>query len=69
MFITVSDDGITFDKTWLLLHIDRKSDGGVYKFGGPQYFRTVIVGEHLWIVYSITKEKIGLTKVPVEALK
>lgn len=65
MFITISDDGRTFDRSWLLLHIDRESDGGVYKFGGPQYFKHVLIGENLWVVYSITKEQIGLTKIPV----
>lgn len=68
MFITVSRDGITFDKTWLVFHSDRKSDGGIYKFGGPQYFVTRIIGENMWIVYSITKEQIGITKLPLSSL-
>jgi hypothetical protein len=64
MFITVSDDGITFNKTWLVLHIDRDSDGGVYKFGGPQYFKTTTINGSIYAVYSITKEQIGITKIP-----
>jgi hypothetical protein len=40
-------------------------DGGVYKFGGPQYFKHVIVDGNIWVVYSITKEQLGLTRIPV----
>ena len=50
MYLTLSDDGVTFDRTWLLLHIDRQTDGGVCKgsHGGPQYFQAVTVGpQHL----------------------
>lgn len=64
MFLTLSDDGRVFDRTWLLLHVDRTPDGGVYKFGGPQYFTHVEVGSNIWVVYSITKEQLGITKIP-----
>lgn len=66
MYLTLSDDGRTFDRTWLLLYIDRESDGGVYKGGGPQYFKHVVVGDNIWVVYSITKEQIGITKIPIQ---
>jgi hypothetical protein len=66
MFLTLSEDGRTFDRTWLLLHINRESDGGVYKFGGPQYFKHIVVGDNIWVVYSVTKEKVGLTKIPIQ---
>ena len=69
MFLTLSDDGRTFDRTWLLLHVKRRSDGGVYKFGGPQYFQEIVTGETMWIVYSITKEQLGLTKLPLGLLE
>jgi hypothetical protein len=69
MFITLSDDGVTFDKTYELLHVNREPDGGMYKFGGPQYYKALTVGKNIWIVYSITKEKVGVTKIPVEALE
>lgn len=68
MFITVSDDGRTFDRTWLLLHDDGNPDGGIYKYGGPQYFKETIIGENMWIFYSITKQRIAQTKVPLSAL-
>ncbi len=68
MYITVSDDGRTFDRTWLLLHDDGNPDGGIYKYGGPQYFKEAIIGDNMWIFYSITKQRIGQTKVPLSSL-
>lgn len=71
MYLTISRDGVTFDRTWLLLHADRKTDGGVCKgdHGGPQYFQAVTVGPHIWVVYSIAKEQVGITRIPWALLK
>jgi hypothetical protein len=69
MYITVSQDGYLFDKTWLLLHSDQASDGGLFKSGGPQYFQSYVIGNNAWIIYSITKQQIGITKVPSDALR
>ena len=70
MYLTLSEDGVTFDRTWLLLHIDRQTDGGVCKgsHGGPQYFQSVTVGPNIWVVYSVAKEQVGITKIPVAVL-
>jgi hypothetical protein len=68
MYITLSRDGINFDQTFLILHLDRKGDGGIYKYGGPQYYHPVIHGKNMWVFYSITKMKIGLTKIPLSVL-
>lgn len=68
MYITLSDDGIVFDKTWLLLHAVRQTDGGMHKGGGPQYFQAVTVDDNIWVVYSIGKEQIGVTRVPIRGL-
>lgn len=71
MYITVSSDGIVFDKTWLVLHLafDDAHDGiGKVIPSGPMYFKSVIKGDFLWITYSIGKEQIGITRVPLSAL-
>lgn len=70
MYLTLSDDGVTFDKTWLLLHVDRVAEEGVCKgsHGGPQYFQAVTVGSNIWVVYSIAKEQIGATRIPLRLL-
>ncbi len=70
MYLTLSADGRIFDRTWLLMHTPRgASDDGMHKGGGPQYFQAVTVGENLWIVYSIAKEQVGATRVPLGSLR
>lgn len=74
MYLTLSKDGRVFDKTWLL-RFERlanytpgamKGEGG--PGSGPQYFKTAVLGQSVWIVYSISKEHIAVTRVPVGAL-
>ena len=68
MYLTLSEDGYVFDQTWLLRHSDREKfdDGYGRGRGGAQYFQSVTVGENIWVVYSITKQEIGVTKLPIE---
>lgn len=68
MYLTLSRDGITFDRSWLVLHIRRAPDGGLFKAGGPQYFQTAMAGGNIWVAYSITKEQIGVTKIPIAGM-
>lgn len=74
MFLTLSRDGRCFDRTWHL-HYQQLEDftpGMMKKEGsagsGPQYFNSLIVGNSLWIGYSIAKEHVGVTRVPLSAL-
>lgn len=74
MYLTVSSDGRTFDRSWFLLHImlsdytpgEMKKEGG--PGSGPQYYVSQVVGNKLWIGYSISKEHIGVTEVPISVL-
>lgn len=74
MFITLSEDGRVFDRTWLLKHqmLADYTPGCMKRQGGPgagpQYFKTAVIGQTLWITYSISKEHIGATRIPIEAL-
>ena len=69
MYLTLSEDGRTFDQTWLLLHKGRGPKyPGMHKGGGPQYFQAVTVGGNIWVVYSIAKEQVGVTRIPISAL-
>ena len=69
MYLTLSNDGRTFDRTWLLMHNPRKpSDDGMHKGGGPQYFQAVTVNGNIWVVYSITKEQVGVSRIPLSLL-
>lgn len=70
MYLALSNDGRTFDRTWLLMHNPRTvSDDGMHKGGGPQYFQAVTVNGNIWVVYSITKEQVGVCRIPISALR
>ena len=36
--------------------------------GGPQYFQAVTVGDNIWVAYSIAKEQVGVTRIPLASL-
>jgi hypothetical protein len=69
-FLTLSDDGITFNRTWLVLHINAPWVEGFAKppRGGPQYPHVLTIGDALWVFYSIGKERIGATRIPFSSL-
>lgn len=69
-FLTLSADGITFDRTWLVLHINEPWVEGFAKppRSGPQYPHVLTIGDALWIFYSIGKERIGATRIPFSSL-
>ena len=69
MFITVSGDGYTFDQSWHLFHGGLPADGGMFKPVGPQYFQSYVIGNNVWVVYSITKIQIGMTQIPADLLQ
>lgn len=71
MFLTLSRDGITFDRTWSLIHQRIKVTEGVSKtgYGGPQYFKALSLDQSIWIVYSVGKESLGITQIPFSALR
>ena len=71
MYLTLSDDGITFDRTWLLLHVACQGQPGFSKAsrGGPQYFHAVTVGPNIWVAYSIAQTRVGVTKIPIEGIE
>ncbi|MES2735187.1 MAG: hypothetical protein V4672_02630 [Verrucomicrobiota bacterium] len=71
MFLTLSRDGVTFDRTWSLLHQRAQVTEGVSKSasGGPQYFKSLTLGHSIQIVYSIGKESLGITEIPFSALQ
>lgn len=68
MYLTLSQDGIVFDKTWSILTAHPEIYPGLFKMGGPQYFKAVVVADNIWVVYSLGKEQIGVTKIPISSL-
>lgn len=69
-YLTIARDGVHFDHTWLLLHINDPWTPGYAKSrrGGPQYPQVEMIGKSLWVFYSIGKERIGVTRIPVAAI-
>lgn len=69
-YITWSKDGKVFDRTKLLMHLEYQATPGVSKpkAGGAQYFKAIVNGDNIWIIYSVAKEKIGLIKLPAKLL-
>ena len=70
-FITWSRDGVTFDKTKLLLHVSYEAIPGLCKgkCGGTQYFKVFSKGDNIWLVCSVAKEKVSLIRIPIQGLK
>ena len=68
-YITVSRNGWLFRRTRHLLTIEGQAEpDSIGKKGGPQYPHAVTVGNNIWIAYSITKMKEGVTRVPIDKL-
>jgi hypothetical protein len=70
-YLTLSEDGVTFDRTWLVSHIDQHWVEGFAKTtrGGPQYPYAVTIGDALWVFHSIGKEQIGAIRIPFSSLQ
>lgn len=70
--IATSNDGIHFDNL-LNVHVEvpTKRFWGMEKRPGPQYVRGIIEGngnppgDDLWVVYSVNKEDIWISRIPV----
>ncbi len=72
--VSVSEDGLEYNSL-LLVHgeISPMRYGGNYKSYGPQYVRGIPEGNgeppdgNLWVTYSMNKEDIWVSKIPVPA--
>jgi hypothetical protein len=70
--LSVSDDGLKY-KNLLLVNgeITSLRYGGAYKSYGPQYVRGIqemdgkVPGGNMWVVYSMNKEDIWISEIPV----
>ncbi|MGD0341795.1 MAG: hypothetical protein ABSA76_08835 [Bacteroidales bacterium] len=70
--ISVSNNGLEYTSLWLLHgEITTMRYGGNYKEYGPQYVRGILEGNgtppdgKIWITYSVNKEDIWVSSVPV----
>ena len=70
MAISLSHDGLTFDRVGVIKLISPpiKYEGRAKSLGN-QYPHSVIVDENLWVMYSVNKESIQVTKIPLSELE
>nr|WP_303649509.1 sialidase family protein [Asticcacaulis machinosus] len=70
--VTLSDDGRTFTRSYLLRggdDIEPLRFEGRYKRLGYHYPKSVVWQDHLYVVYSAHKESIALTRIPLSSLR
>lgn len=67
--ISLSGDGLNFDRVAVIRYAPppRRYEGRA-KAIGFQYPHSVVVGDNLWVMYSVNKEDIQLTRIPLEEL-
>jgi len=69
LVISLSRDGLTFDRAFILrVEAPPRRHEGRWKGHGFQYPNTAVVGEHLWVMYSVNKEDVQLTCIPLAEL-
>ena len=68
--ISLSADGLTFDRAAVIRFLPPPMRfEGRAKSVGFQYPHSVVVDDHLWIIYTVNKEDVQLTSIPLEELK
>ena len=68
LVLALSDDGLLFDKAWLLAgptDLPARRHEGRYKTLGYSYPKAVLLNGFLWISFSVNKEDAVLVRVPV----
>lgn len=67
--ISLSRDGLRFDRSALIRFVaPEKRYEGRAKSIGFQYPHSVVVGRHLWVIYSVNKEDIEVARIPLAEL-
>ncbi len=72
MYLTLSDDGIHFNRTWLVRAARIPLRPGLGKTdipNGPQYPQTLLQGRRLLVIYSVGKQQIAMSSIPLEAFQ
>lgn len=67
--ISLSDDGLNFDRVAIIRFISPPiRHEGLEKTIGYQYPHSVVDGDDLWVLYSVNKEDVQVTRIPLETL-
>jgi len=67
--ISLSGDGLNFDRVAIIRYISPPiRHKGLEKTIGYQYPHSVVVGNDLWVIYSVNKEDVEVTRIPLEEI-
>ena len=68
--ISLSRDGKTFDWAAAVRHgTPPLRYPGHWKDHGFQYPSAIVVGKSLWVIYSINKEDVAVSRIPLKELR
>jgi hypothetical protein len=69
LVISLARDGLTFDRHAVVRHkASPPRHQGRWKSSGFQYPHATIMGDDLFVIYSIGKEDMAVTRIPLESL-
>lgn len=68
--ISLSRDGLVFDRMAVIRFVapPTRYAGNAKGGGGYQYPHSVVVGESLWVIYSVNKEDMEVARIPLSQL-
>ncbi|QXD25718.1 exo-alpha-sialidase [Opitutia bacterium ISCC 51] len=68
--ISLSKDGLIFDRMAVIKFgtPSQRYEGKSKGAGGFQYPHSEVVGKHLWVIYSVNKEDVEVTRIPLAEL-
>lgn len=69
LMISLSEDGVHFVRTWSVYRgcPEPRVPNVVYRGGGASYANIIVVGRYCYVIYSIGREDIGLSRIPLTA--
>ena len=68
--ISLSHDGLEFDRMAVIKFAApaQRYEGKSKGAGGYQYPHSVVVGNNLWVIYSVNKEDMEVVRIPLAEL-
>lgn len=67
--ISLSKDGLNFNKVALIRsEVPKIKYDGRWKAKGFQYPHSLVLGDNLWVIYSVGKEDVQVTRMPTDEI-
>ncbi len=68
--ISLSRDGLNFDRMAVIQFVapPQRYQGKAKRSNGFQYPHSIVVGEYLWVIYSVNKEDMEVARIPLSEL-